>query len=470
MSEFDDVLIPNTPDANRRRTATDRDESHDGSTPESKSTRSKPSEPGPKTLVELLTGSDDTSAIATKLNLDPDLSERIVIPLINLLDKYGLGESIAESPTARASAGLMEFIGDIGPVVRSAADYVSGKRKELSEEDRDFLDKIRSSQELSGDMSLFLAGSEDEESDDFEDEWGEAEIVQPTIPQTVEGTLSSRIQGDPFAEGVNWEEVLEPLEVAKNDHGLSTFADFMPDTAPLIAGIEELAREQGLDPKKVISQDSQGRINRGGTDGESTHDYTEGNIPTFDLGVDEISAQMKKEKNIVESRSQVKFAELPTPQSATEYVPTKGQEAPRTPTTTFSLPSINELMADAGASTVMDGRNPTGSFVAEPEQPPESPEWDVYHPDPEEPTFTEELLSKIDSTGLRGHQKNIFETIYEAGSWGLSDEEGQNLLLIDGSSYRPARKRLVESGFIISNATRENHKGNKVKVWVAVGG
>jgi hypothetical protein len=41
--------------------------------------------------------------------------------------------------------------------------------------------------------------------------------------------------------------------------------------------------------------------------------------------------------------------------------------------------------------------------------------------------------------------------------------------LIDGSSYRPARKRLVESGFIISNAARENHKGNQVKVWVAVG-
>ena len=127
MSEFDDVLIPNSPDDNRRRMATDRDEAHDGSTPTSNPPRPKTNDPGPKSLVELLTGSDDTSAIATKLNLDPDLSERIVIPLINLLDKYGLGESIAESPTARASAGLMEFLGDISPVVRCAADYVNGK-------------------------------------------------------------------------------------------------------------------------------------------------------------------------------------------------------------------------------------------------------------------------------------------------------------------------------------------------------
>ena len=469
MSEFDDVLIPNSSDEQRRRTATDRDEAHDGSTPESTSRRAPSKDPGPKSLVELLTGSDDTSAIATKLNLDPDLSERIVIPLINLLDKYGLGESIAESPTARASAGLMEFIGDIGPVVRSAADYVNGKRKELSDEDREFLDKIRSSQELSGDMSLFLAGSESEDGEgDGEDEWGEPEISEPVIPQTVEGRLSARIQGDPFADGVNWESVLEPLESTKTDHSLSTFTDFMPDTAPLIAGIEELAREAGLDPKKVMSKDSQGRINRGGHS-ESTHDYTEGNIPTFDLGVDEISAQMKKEKNIVESRSSVKFDELPTPKSATEYIPTQGQSAPPTPTTTFSLPSINELMADSGAKSVENGRNPTGSFVAEPEQLVEQPEWDLYHSDPEEPTMNEELLAKIDSSGLRGHQKNIFGAIQDAGSWGLSDEEGQNLLLIEGSSYRPARKRLVESGFIISNAARENHKGNQVKVWVAVG-
>jgi len=468
MSEFDDVLIPNSPDDNRRRMATDRDEAHDGSTPTSNPPRPKTNDPGPKSLVELLTGSDDTSAIATKLNLDPDLSERIVIPLINLLDKYGLGESIAESPTARASAGLMEFLGDISPVVRSAADYVNGKRKELSDEDREFLDKIRSSQELSGDMSLFLAGSNEEGDEDDEDEWGDVEISEPTIPQTVEGRLSARIQGDPFADGVNWENVLEPLETAQEDQGLSTFTDFMPDSAPLISGLEDLAREQGLDPKKVMAKDSQRRINRGGH-AESGHDYTEGNIPTFDLGVDEISAQMKKEKNIVESRSQVKFDELPTPQSATDYIPTKGQSEPPTPTTTFSLPSINELMADAGASSVADGRNPTGSFVAEPEQAPESPEWDIYHSDPEEPTLAEEVVATIDSSALRGHQKNIFEAIYDAGSRGLSDEEGQNLLLVDGSSYRPARKRLVESGFIISNATRENHKGNRVKVWVAVG-
>jgi len=77
----------------------------------------------------------------------------------------------------------------------------------------------------------------------------------------------------------------------------------------------------------------------------------------------------------------------------------------------------------------------------------------------------------MDPSTLRGHQREIFQSITESGSRGLTDEEGQNLLLIDGSSYRPARKRLADSGYIVSNSTRDNSNGNEVRAWVAsVGG
>ncbi len=79
----------------------------------------------------------------------------------------------------------------------------------------------------------------------------------------------------------------------------------------------------------------------------------------------------------------------------------------------------------------------------------------------------ENIISSLDPSLLRGHQREIFQTIKDAGSHGLTDEEGQNLLLVDGSSYRPARKRLADAGYIVSNATRDNSNGNEVRVWVA---
>ena len=84
------------------------------------------------------------------------------------------------------------------------------------------------------------------------------------------------------------------------------------------------------------------------------------------------------------------------------------------------------------------------SAVAEPRpKPEESPEWEVLHPDPEQPTHLEEIVSMMDPSTLRGHQREIFQSIAESGSRGLTDEEGQNLLLIDGSSYRPGRSKAI---------------------------
>lgn len=461
MSDFDDVLIRNTPPSEEKptpsNTATDRDKTRSGSRP-----RTAPQEPGAKSLLELLTGTEDSTALATKFNLDPDLSERLVIPLVNLLDKYGLGESIAESPTARAGAGIMEFVSDIAPVVKGAADFVNNRRKEISSEDREFLDRIRSSQESSGDLSLFIGASDDEGDDD----WGApVEEVAPE-PTSMEGVMSQRISGDPFTQGVDWESVLQPMATEQaNKGGGNTIIDIMPPRRSMISGIEQLALEAGLDPQEVVNKDSQRKFNRGS--GHEGADYSDG-APLFNLNTDKIADAMGKERKINESTSKIRFDTLPTPTSATEYVPTKGQPLPQTPTTTFTLPSVSDLMSEAGVKQFSVGRSATGgSAVAEPAKLEESPQWEVIHPDPEEPSHMEQIVSRLDPGLLRGHGHEIFKAIAEHGSHGLTDEEGQNLLLIDGSSYRPARKRLGDSGYIITMATRENSNGNQVKVWIA---
>ncbi len=466
MSDFDDILRPVSDTEPATRSATDRNRDSRGNTRD-ESPRSKTPPSGPKSLLELLTGSEDATSLATKFNLDPDLSERLVIPLVNLLDKYGLGESIAESPTARAGAGIVEFVSDIAPVVKGAADFVNNRRNEISSEDRDFLEKIKASQEASGDMSLFIGSSEDLDDDD----WGEPvpESV-PETPTSLEGQLSQRIAGDPFTQGVDWESVLQPMAQQQSSANTNTIIDIMPERKSIISGIEQLAREAGLDPDEVVANDSQGKFNRG-TQGIGGVDYSDG-APAFQIKTDKIEAAMASERRINESKSKVRFDSLPTPDSATDYVPIKGQPAPQTPTTTFILPSVDDLMSEAGVSSFNDGRSATGgSAVAEPAKPEESPEWEVLHPDPEQPTHLEEIVSMMDPSTLRGHQREIFQSIAESGSRGLTDEEGQNLLLIDGSSYRPARKRLADSGYIVSNSTRDNSNGNEVRAWVAsVGG
>ena len=289
--------------------------------------RAPPRKPAPRAYW-VLTGSEDATALATKFNLDPDLSERLVIPLVNLLDKYGMGESIAESSTARAGAGLIEFVSDIAPVVKGAADFVNNRRKEISAEDREFLDRIKASQDSSGDLSLFIGSSDS--IDDIDDDWGEPVETAPPVPQTLEGQISSSIGGNPFTDGVDWSARLEPMaEQQAQKSGGNTIVDIMPERKSIISGIEQLALEAGLDPSDVVSSDTQRKINRGG---EHQHgvDYS-GGAPAFNLNTDKIAKAMESERKINESKSKVRFDTLPTPDSATDYVPTKGQPAPRHP-------------------------------------------------------------------------------------------------------------------------------------------
>ena len=113
-----------------------------------------------KSLVEALLGeSENFNQIAERLNLDPEMTQKIIVPLLSILDKYGIGESITSSSQLESASNTMEIIRDVAPVVKGAAEFISGKRAELKSDDIAFLEEIRKSQ-MSSDASLF---ADDEE-------------------------------------------------------------------------------------------------------------------------------------------------------------------------------------------------------------------------------------------------------------------------------------------------------------------
>ena len=129
-----------------------------------------------KSLVEVLLGdSDNFKVVAEKFNLDPDMSDKILVPLLSLLDKYGIGESLTSSPQAESASQTFDVIRDVAPIVKGAAEYISGKRKQLEKDDIEFLKSIRQSQKVN-DTSLF-----NEEEDLFS--IGESVTPQPVPAQ-----------------------------------------------------------------------------------------------------------------------------------------------------------------------------------------------------------------------------------------------------------------------------------------------
>jgi hypothetical protein len=54
------------------------------------------------------------------------------------------------------------------------------------------------------------------------------------------------------------------------------------------------------------------------------------------------------------------------------------------------------------------------------------------------------------------------------GISGATDDEAQDFLGIDGNTFRPTRKSLLDDGYIIdSGGTRKNENGNDCVVWVS---
>ena len=313
------------------------DTSEDKAEAKNPESKAKSSSKSNASLASVL-GADDVASLTRKYDLDPELGERVLVPLVNFLDKYGVGDAVNESPTVSGIMSLAEFWNDIAPVVKNAADYFGGRQKTLSDDDREFLERIRQAQEESADMSLF----QDAETTSI----GESIVEEP--PEPIE------IVDDPFTSGkkIDWSEMLG-MGKAKSNHYETSSTLQTPETQFGINGLEQLAKEAGLSVEEVMAKDGQNKINQSDTSKVGVDYLAEDNnlASVMESGTSKIQAAMKTQAEHYERTSQAQFDQMETPDSALKYDPLKvaGLEPPAS-LTGGGLESVESLMAKAGVT------------------------------------------------------------------------------------------------------------------------
>lgn len=324
MSEFDDTI------------RTDKEPE-----PEPVSGQPKSSQPKleSKSLVEMLTGDGDINELGKQLNLDNDMTEKVLLPLVNFLDKYGVGESLSTNQTVNKGVGLFGFVSDVAPILRSATEYFQGKKTELSNEDEAFLERIKEAQNFDS-MALFVG--EEVEDEDSEPEIQQAQEVGPP-------------PANPFTDGpVDWNAMLGVAPAnspaAQSSHQYSSIAQAQKQTNTGITGMEALAAEQGLTMSQ-IENDRQSVTNKGGAGSNVDYSNNDSLHTLVTGGMDEIQKAMLGEQAKIASQSKVIFEgdKLATPDALSDYTP---NTTPVPATKTIGgLESLEDMMSRQGITS-----------------------------------------------------------------------------------------------------------------------
>lgn len=200
-------------------------------------------------------------------NLNPDMKSKVLLPLANLLDKYGFSDSIGQSPTANNAIGLVSVLTDVAPVIKGLADFVSGQKNALAAEDKAFLKEIMEAQE-SADFS-----------DLFGDETSESKVVESSVDNSNKHEIIGEMPKLHFdnAGGVDWMKVMDPdgtyLEsFEKKNSGLEAYEELYGsigsmagDNTPKLVNpgkpvkmqtLEELMAEAGLTAEETHAADT----------------------------------------------------------------------------------------------------------------------------------------------------------------------------------------------------------------------
>jgi len=202
-----------------------------------------------KNIVELLTGGEDIGDFARKLNLDPEMAEKMLVPLLSLLDKYGVGETVTASPRVEQATNAFEVIRDVAPVIKGAAEFISGRRAELESTDLAFLEQIREAQGYADatlfedDDDLFIVGEEIEE-----------EIVQaPVEPQPAPldlNSFDSKDWGNFFTSEGSMTQTEKKYDIVNNE--LTATLDAQNDA------VNAWAKKEGMVLREKVNQTPQG--------------------------------------------------------------------------------------------------------------------------------------------------------------------------------------------------------------------
>lgn len=204
-----------------------------------------------KNIVELLTGGEDLEKFARQLNLDPEMAEKMLVPLLSLLDKYGVGETVTASPRVEQATNAFEVIRDVAPVIKGAAEFISGRRAELESTDLEFLERIKEAQGVA-DASLF----DDEDEDLFMvgESVAEEPVVEiPAEPQPEPLDLNSfdaKDWGNFFASEGAMAPTEKKYDIVNNDLTDALDAQHL--------AVEAWAKKEGLEIRAKVQQEKQG--------------------------------------------------------------------------------------------------------------------------------------------------------------------------------------------------------------------
>ena len=252
-------------------------------------TKSTSSNAATDNIIDLLSGGKSVSELAESLNLNPDLTQKVLVPLANMAQKYNVGQSVAQSKTGQTAGDLITVLGDVAPVIQGLTDYLAGQRKKLEDEDLAYLEAIKSAQSSSDFSDLFA-----DDMMSFGEEVVEEQPAAPVDPRSahqreVEETLGASLPAgwDP-TQGIDWEAVLgakpqtmgndsalgygslEDIQAIKTDQydlsqGLSLDASLVPSTGAFMS-MDDLIAEAGLTAKAAQE------VKAGGVGGFDTAD------------------------------------------------------------------------------------------------------------------------------------------------------------------------------------------------------
>ncbi|MHA1138605.1 MAG: hypothetical protein ACTSSE_19180 [Candidatus Thorarchaeota archaeon] len=283
MGEFDEFIRSEPKEAPEEEQAKAKQKSANKSAPKGKG----------KSLTELLVGEEDAHQFA---------------------ERFGeIGQGITDNPTAQGVMDLSTVVADVAPVVKNAAEYFSGRSATLSEDDAAFLAKIRESQNEGMDMFFNEEGGGMEIGEVAQEPEPVAPIYTGVVP----------IDADPFQEGLDWATILDAPEYKPKGQAY-TYTDLMPAPDLMIKGLEDLAKEAGLDPRKVRSADTQNKINSGSQSTADQIALANGDASGISLDLSSIKEEMAAEKAKQKRTSKVKFDdenEVLVPNNIEEYDP-----------------------------------------------------------------------------------------------------------------------------------------------------
>tara|TARA_B100001109_G_scaffold112440_2_gene91800 strand:+ start:3881 stop:4801 length:921 start_codon:yes stop_codon:yes gene_type:complete len=181
-------------------------------------------------------------------NINPELKQQVLVPLSNLIEKYGIGDEITSSPTAQNAGNLFTLLVDVAPVIKGLSDYVSGKKNSLAAEDAKFLEEIMNSQN-DGDFSELFIGEETTPEPKAE--------IDPLFDAS-KGPIDWERIMDP--EGIHFKKQQETVPDLnfKSKESSELRSNFFSGAPKVSAfkSLEELAAEAGMNMEQVSAEDS----------------------------------------------------------------------------------------------------------------------------------------------------------------------------------------------------------------------